>query len=215
MHRHLIHTLIFLLLSFSACTKNDDNARTASIKFIGETFENLPIVFITEPALNDLSWNFGDGDTSRTSENIPTHVYRNGGNYSVTVSGTKGKRKYTAQTFIYITDSAAMIARKYGNDISLARSWHHTSFSVPNNPGIAPTYTTLNDTFFAYKMKNDSTLFADAFVTTTDNNVVYFSARNNLPKKLSLSYNLITGELSFTQSEHALGGRSGHTYTSF
>lgn len=203
------------MLSFSACTKSDDNVHNTPIKFIGETLEDHPIVFITEPSLNDISWHFGDGDSAVSTQSIPVHTYSKGGNHSVSVSGTKGRQKYSGQLFIYITDSVTFIAKKYGKDISRLRNWHHTVFSEPANPGIPPTYGTANDTSFAYKMENDSTLFANAVLSKMDNNVVYFTKVNNIPYSFSLSYNVITGSISFTQAINALGGSSGNTYTSF
>lgn len=103
----------------------------------------------------------------------------------------------------------------YAPEITKTRNWHHTSYFYTRVGNPPNKHTVHNDTVFAFKMLDDSTVYYQTSLkTSTDSTLVYHSQYDR-PWGFDMVYNYITNNVSFTLSENAGGGGGSDTYTSF
>jgi hypothetical protein len=120
------------------------------------------------------------------------------------------KKKETPQPFF----STPSFTRMYAGAISSTKNWHHEFYfnSVFDKDDMQQQ---LNDTSFAFKMQDDSTIHYETSLKVIKDDVMYFESKYSRPYSFRASYNCRTGEMSFTTSSGGGNYSAGDIFTSF
>lgn len=203
---------ILLLFDLTSCKKDEEDKQIA-ISFAGEPVAKSHVNFYVNKTLADVSWQFGDEEGLTSSALKPTHIFSKKGGYDVTVTGMYNGRRYTGQTWLYITDRETMAAKKYAAGISAWRNWHHIYDYLP--AGSNPDIHTAGDTNFSFKMVNDSTLANEIVLTKWDDSTLHYQSVQTQPASFSFKYNFLENKITFTTGNTGMAGVEKHRYTSY
>jgi hypothetical protein len=197
----------------NACKKEEDS-KDIAITVSGDQVAGTPINFHVQKQLSNATWNFGDDEGATSGDVKTSHVYDKKGGYDVTVTGTYKGRDYKGNTWIYVTDNETKTARMYAGQLSSQRNWKHVYRYEPS--GLQPIVNTnLNDTNFAYKMVDDSTLAYDIKLVKWNDSLIIYESVNKLPTSFMLKYNFLQNYMQFATTSTDLSGKREHTYTSY